>query len=34
VACLLRYYHAHADAVIDKALLKLDHILNARLTGH
>jgi len=34
VSCTLRYYHAHADAVIDKALLKLDQILNARLTGH
>lgn len=34
VSCMLRYYHAHADAVIDKALQKLDHILSARLTGH
>ena len=31
VPCVLRYYHAHADAVVDKALLKLDDILTSRL---
>jgi hypothetical protein len=31
VPCILRYYHAHADAIMDKALRKLDEILEARL---
>lgn len=31
VHCTLRYYHAHADAVIETALQKLDEILDARL---
>ena len=34
VHCTLRYYHAHADAVIDKALQKLDEILEIRLAEH
>jgi hypothetical protein len=34
IPCMLRYYHAHADAVMDKALQKLDEILEARLTKH
>ncbi len=34
VHCTLRYYHAHADAVMDKALQKLDTILDARLMHH
>ena len=34
VQCTLRYYHAHADAVMDKALQKLDEILEARLIKH
>lgn len=31
VHCTLRYYHTHADAVIETALHKLDGILEARL---
>ena len=31
VPCTLRYYHAHADAIMDKALQKLDEILITRL---
>lgn len=31
VPCTLRYYHAHADAVIETALQRLDEILDARL---
>jgi hypothetical protein len=31
VPCMLRYYHAHADAIMEKALQKLDVILEARL---
>ena len=31
VHCMLRYYHAHADAVMDKAWQKLDEILIAKL---
>lgn len=34
VHCTLRYYHAHADAVMDKALQKLDDLLEARLAIH
>lgn len=34
VQCTLRYYHTHADAIIEKALQKLDEILSAMLTGH
>jgi len=34
VQCMLRYYHAHADAIMDKALEKLDTILEARLAKH
>ncbi len=34
VQCTLRYFHAHADVIMDKALDKLDIILEARLTRH
>ena len=34
VQCTLRHYHAHADAIMDKALEKLDTILEARLAKH
>lgn len=34
VPCTLRYYHAHADVVMDKALQRLDEILRARLMNH
>ena len=34
VPCTLRHYHAHADAVMDKALQKLDDILEGRLNKH
>jgi hypothetical protein len=33
VRCILRYYHAHADVILDKALLRLDEILAARLAN-
>jgi len=33
VHCTLRYYHAYADAVIEKALKKLDETLDAKLTS-
>lgn len=31
IRCTLRYYHAHADAVIETALQQLNEILDARL---
>ena len=31
VHCTMRYYHAHADAVIETALQKIDEILGVRL---
>jgi hypothetical protein len=34
VQCTLRYYHAHADAIIDRAMQRLDEILDARLMKH
>ena len=33
VHCTLRYYHAHADIILEKALQRLDEILTARLTN-
>jgi len=34
VHCTLRYYHAHADIIMAKALERLDEILTERLAGH